>query len=244
MFVERHPNASQSIEYLCSQYLPLRRQWPDNRVWDEVYSLLFFGSLGGIFAKHAGLKNKSLSVVISMIIKRCCKDFHRATFEPTILGFWLCNSPGLATIWLQLLAESGVNLREYCQHEQEIYNNSKLKPCRCNQANVQLGFNATENDFKPLIIIERDPLFAHLDPEYVCKGINQRAECLSEVDSALVGSDGRPIQSIPGAWEERLKPNSELMWVRDSWGRVRGFNSFADIDWDFKGLEIVDYASL
>ena len=80
------------------------------------------------------------------------------------------------------------------------------------------------------------PLFDHLDPEFLCKGVNLRSRCLDKVNNALI-----PTGNIPGAWEEPLKPNSELVWFRHFWGAVPGVDSESDIP---EHCEVIDYGSL
>lgn len=67
------------------------------------------------------------------VITRLSNDLHRPMLGlPSALSYWALYNPGYITKWLQRLSQSGINLHEYCQREEDLYSNPYLTlSCAC-----------------------------------------------------------------------------------------------------------------
>jgi hypothetical protein len=127
------------------------------------------------------------------------------------------NIPGLTDLlmakWLELLQSHGVDLKSYAMFEGLLIGNDSSFPFCCRDIRVKLSY---KDDIGLVIKVtnELNPEFSHLDPRYLCEPYCPRrmhgpAMCLSLVDESL--RNIMVSSSIPGQWDERLKPNEELV---------------------------------
>ena len=178
-----------------------------------------------IYAENAGdvestFENKLLK--FGLVLK-LTNDLRRENPRGTILDaivLWNHGSKELISAcvrrWLELLIFHGINLRAYGQYEQQRHPGGLVGPpafirC-CRVIHVDFAFGDSDDDLTIYIRNERNPIFSHLDPAYICEEGRRRADCLSKIDDAWI-RDGKPLSSMPGSWVGNLKPNSELTLV-------------------------------
>jgi hypothetical protein len=118
--------------------------------------------------------------------------------------------------WLVILSFHGINLRAYGQWEQQEHPGGLVNPVAfihcCRTIHVDFAFGDSDDDLTIYIRNERNPIFSHLDPAYMCEEGRRRIDCLSQIDNAWI-RDGKPLLGMPESWLGNLKPNSELALV-------------------------------
>ena len=235
-------DALECVEYLCTEYELARRRWPKDPIWNDVLPLLWDCVLQWQFQYifeqghevNLAAQKASLILRLSNDLDRTMKDGRRA------LDVFLLGYSDTAQPWLSILAENDINLHDYCRREQDLHPDGYLKPrvpC-CTLFALSVIYGASEKDVTIKVVAQRDPRFDHLDPDFLCKGLfTRRLSCLAKLDDIIIGNDGRPCCRVPGAWQDRIMPNSDLIWEKHSLGFHRGSDSISEIpNW-----QIVDY---
>lgn len=237
-------DALECVEYLCTEYELARRRWPEDTIWNDVFPLLWICLPRSEYyhKNELGHEAKLAAQKISLIL-RLSNDLDRTLEDGrTALDVFLLGYSDAARPWLSFLADNDINPHDYCRREQDLHPDGYLNPgvpC-CTLFALSVIYGASENDVTIKVVAERDPRFYHLDPNFLCKGLfSRRLSCLAESDDIMIGNDGRPCCGIPGAWEDRIMPNSDLIWVKLWIGHYWGFDSISEIPKPY--CEIVDY---
>ena len=115
--------------------------------------------------------------------------------------------------WLKLLSQNEIDLYEYGHYEQAQHLDGFIDqgPDICCRI-IEVKFKFPEVGETLAIEIKNicDPRYEHLDSEYRCATSRRRELCISQMDGAFIGDDGKPLATMPGSWTHKLKPNSEL----------------------------------
>jgi hypothetical protein len=170
------------------------------------------------------------------------KNLYGISMVRNIARYSCGNFPGLTDVlmakWLELLQSHGVDLKSYAIFEQRLLWEAPYIWNCCRKISVQLSY---DDDVGLLIKVSNElrPEFSHLDPCYLCepncpRQANGPAMCLARVDESL--RDIRLNSSLPGQWDEPLKPNQELVVQKcESWCGVELFDS---VDEEYPVLEL------
>ncbi|PQE10996.1 threonine synthase protein [Rutstroemia sp. NJR-2017a BVV2] len=156
------------------------------------------------------------------------------------------NFPGMTDLlmakWLELLQSHGVDLKSYAMFEQLLLGNDFDIPFCCREIRIRLSYK-DDSGLVIKVTNELEPEFSHLDPRYLCEPYCPRrthgqAMCLSQVDESL--RNIRVKSSIPGQWDEPLKPNEEL--VIQKRGELHGVGFYNSVREGYPVLEPCTYS--
>lgn len=196
------------IDLLLTEYEKLRSTTKSHDGWRYNFTLLQH------LVFHWLDRNEGLGRGAGLKISRALKltnDLWRRDREGTVLDTVARYDGKMASKWLAFLSQEGVDMSEYRQYEQAQHPEGIIDqgPDICCRI-IEVKFRGTDDDLDLEVWNACDPHFQHLDSEYRCAASRRRELCISKMDDAFIGDDGKPLASIPGSWTMTLKPNSEL----------------------------------
>jgi hypothetical protein len=204
-------SGQECIDLLLMEYEKLRSSPTGQSKWDFYFTLLqhlVFHWLDRMEGSGRGPAFK-----ISRALK-LTNDLWRRDREGTALDTVARYDGSMVSQWLGLLSANGVNLPQYVRYEQAQHPDGLINQgpdvC-CRVIEVAFNLGELEDDLGIEISNFCDPRFEHLDPDFRCEVSRRRELCISKIDDAFIGGDGKPLASIPGSWTTTLKPNSDLL---------------------------------
>ncbi|TVY84730.1 hypothetical protein LSUE1_G000619 [Lachnellula suecica] len=204
---------SDSVDLLLTQYAKIRSYESGYAGWN--YKITLLQSLIPSWIALPVGKRAAAKFQISRALK-LTNDLWYSDGEGTPLDTIARFDSQKIPQWLEMISQSGVNLSEYIQYEHSqhldgvIYQSQHL--C-CRIIYVDFEFGNTEEDISVKVRNICNPFFEHLDPGYRCELSRPRQICISQLDDAFVGADGKPLATLPGSWTTPLRPNKELSVV-------------------------------